>query len=94
MRERHGWSEVEDRDAIRQTVHFSISPTRVLSCIALVAEKMDHRPEVFNVHNPVDYAVDRRAMPGWASAGLKYRMRAHLRQSYQDCGAGAAYTAR
>jgi len=40
LRERHGWSEVEDRDAIRQTVHFSISPTRVS-----VAYRVDRRED-------------------------------------------------
>src|ERR1700675_1744266 len=49
----HGWSEVEDRDAIRKSFHFSnfSEAWGVLSRIALVAEKMDHHPEIFNVYN-------------------------------------------
>src|ERR1051325_5279667 len=52
----HGWSEVEDRDAIRKSYHFSdFSEARgFLSRIALAAEKMDHHPEIFNVYNRVE----------------------------------------
>ena len=55
LRELHGWSEVEDRDAIRKSFHFSdfSEAWGFLSRIALVAEKMDHHPEIFNVYNRV-----------------------------------------
>jgi 4a-hydroxytetrahydrobiopterin dehydratase len=51
----HGWSEVEDRDAIRKSYHFSdfSEAWGFLSRIALIAEKMDHHPEIFNVYNHV-----------------------------------------
>jgi 4a-hydroxytetrahydrobiopterin dehydratase len=56
VRELHGWSEVEDRDAIRKSYHFSSFSEAwgFLTRIALVAEKMDHHPEIFNVYNRVE----------------------------------------
>jgi 4a-hydroxytetrahydrobiopterin dehydratase len=56
LRELHGWSEVEDRDAIRKSFHFSnfSEAWGFLSRVALVAEKMDHHPEIFNVYNRVE----------------------------------------
>ena len=52
----HGWSEVEDRDAIRKSFHFSnfSEAWGFLARIALAAEKMDHHPEIFNVYNRVE----------------------------------------
>jgi 4a-hydroxytetrahydrobiopterin dehydratase len=54
--ELHGWSEVDDRDAIRKSYHFSnfSEAWGFLSRIALAAEKMDHHPEIFNVYNRVE----------------------------------------
>jgi 4a-hydroxytetrahydrobiopterin dehydratase len=51
-----GWAEVEDRDAIRKSYHFSnfSEAWGFLSRIALAAEKMDHHPEIFNVYNRVE----------------------------------------
>ncbi|MBV8778626.1 MAG: 4a-hydroxytetrahydrobiopterin dehydratase [Alphaproteobacteria bacterium] len=51
----HGWSEVDDRDAIRKSYHFSdfSEAWSFLSRVALIAEKMDHHPEIFNVYNQV-----------------------------------------
>ena len=59
LRKLHGWSEVEDRDAIRKSFHFSnfSEAWGVLSRIALVAEKMDHHPEFFNVYNRVEIVL-------------------------------------
>jgi len=56
LRELHGWSEVEDRDAIRKSYHFSnfSEAWGFLARIALAAEKMDHHPEIFNVYNRVE----------------------------------------
>ena len=52
----HGWNEVEDRDAIRKSYHFSdfSEAWGFLSRVALIAEKMDHHPEIFNVYNRVE----------------------------------------
>jgi 4a-hydroxytetrahydrobiopterin dehydratase len=55
LRGLHGWSEVEDRDAIRKSYHFSnfSEAWGFLSRVALIAEKMDHHPEIFNIYNHV-----------------------------------------
>jgi 4a-hydroxytetrahydrobiopterin dehydratase len=59
LRELHGWSEVEDRDAIRKSFHFSnfSEAWGFLARIALVAEKMDHHPEWSNVYKTVDVTL-------------------------------------
>jgi 4a-hydroxytetrahydrobiopterin dehydratase len=59
LRELHGWSEVEDRDAIRKSFHFSdfSEAWGFMSRIALIAEKMDHHPELFNVYNRVEIVL-------------------------------------
>ena len=54
--ELRGWNEVEDRDAIRKVFHFGnfSEAWAFMSRIALLAEKMDHHPEWFNVYNRVE----------------------------------------
>jgi 4a-hydroxytetrahydrobiopterin dehydratase len=56
LRELHGWSEVEDRDAIRKVYHFGTFAEAwgFMNQVALLAEKMDHHPEWFNVNNRVE----------------------------------------
>jgi 4a-hydroxytetrahydrobiopterin dehydratase len=56
LRELHGWSEVEDRDAIRKTFHFAdfAEAFSFMTRVALVAEKHNHHPEWFNVYNRVE----------------------------------------
>jgi 4a-hydroxytetrahydrobiopterin dehydratase len=56
IRELHGWTEVEDRDAIRKTYHFGtfVEAWGFMSQVALIAEKMEHHPEWFNVFNRVE----------------------------------------
>src|SRR5207249_12012558 len=56
LNELHGWSEVEDRDAIRKSFHFSnfSEAWGFLARIALIAEKMDHHPEMFHAYNRVE----------------------------------------
>ncbi len=66
LRELQGWSEVEDRDAIRKSFHFSnfSEAWGFLSRIALCAEKMDHHPEIFNVYNRVEIALSTHDVDG------------------------------
>ncbi len=68
LRELHGWSEVEDRDAIRKSYHFSnfSEAWGFLSRIALCAEKMDHHPEIFNVYNRVEIILSTHDAGGGA----------------------------
>ncbi len=50
-----GWSLVDDRDAITKTYVFSnfIEAFGWMTRAALVAEKLDHHPEWFNVYKTV-----------------------------------------
>jgi 4a-hydroxytetrahydrobiopterin dehydratase len=73
LRELHGWSEVEDRDAIRKSYHFSnfSEAWGFLSRIALVAEKMDHHPEVFNVYNRVEIILSTHDVEGLSEKDVR-----------------------
>jgi 4a-hydroxytetrahydrobiopterin dehydratase len=50
-----GWSEVAGGDAIHKDFQFGdfSEAWAFLARIALLAEKMDHHPEIFNVYNRV-----------------------------------------
>lgn len=54
-----GWEEVDGRDAIRKIFQFADFNAAFgwMSRIALLAEKMDHHPEWFNVYNKVDVTL-------------------------------------
>jgi 4a-hydroxytetrahydrobiopterin dehydratase len=54
-----GWSEVEDRDAIRKSFTFPDfnAAFGFMARVALMAEKLDHHPEWFNVYNRVDVTL-------------------------------------
>ena len=53
------WAEVEDRDAIQKSFRFQDfnEAFGFMGRIALMAEKMDHHPEWFNVYNRVDITL-------------------------------------
>src|ERR1041385_2570032 len=80
LRELHGWSEVEDRDAIRKSYHFSnfSEAWGFLSRIALVAEKMDHHPEIFNVYNRVEIVLSTHDAGGLSERDI------HLAQAIDE----------
>jgi 4a-hydroxytetrahydrobiopterin dehydratase len=69
----HGWSEVDDRDAIRKSYHFAdFSETwGFLSRVALIAEKMDHHPEIFNVYNRVEIILSTHDADGLSERDIK-----------------------
>ncbi|RMD90471.1 MAG: 4a-hydroxytetrahydrobiopterin dehydratase [Alphaproteobacteria bacterium] len=54
-----GWSEVEGRDAIAKTYRFGDfnAAFGFMSRVALLAEKMDHHPEWFNVYDRVEVTL-------------------------------------
>ena len=54
-----GWSDVNGRDAIQKQFKFKsfIAAWGWMSQIAIVAEKMNHHPEWFNVYNRVDVVL-------------------------------------
>jgi len=64
--ELRGWTEVEDRDAIRKTFHFGnfSEAWAFMARIALLAEKMDHHPEWFNVYNRVEIILSTHDVEG------------------------------
>lgn len=54
-----GWNECGERDAIRKSFTFRDFPEAFafMTRIALVAERMNHHPEWFNVYNRVDITL-------------------------------------
>ena len=54
-----GWSEVKDRDAITRTFGFRDfnEAFGFMTRAALVAEKLDHHPEWFNVYDKVEVTL-------------------------------------
>jgi 4a-hydroxytetrahydrobiopterin dehydratase len=73
LRELHGWSEVDDRDAIRKSFHFSnfSEAWGFLARVALVAEKMDHHPEIFNVYNRVELILSTHDVEGLSEKDVR-----------------------
>jgi len=55
----NGWSEVKDRDAITKRFVFKDfnEAFGFMARVALVAEKMDHHPEWFNVYKTVEVTL-------------------------------------
>ena len=53
------WAEVENRDAIQKSFRFKDfnEAFGFMGRIALMAEKLDHHPEWFNVYNQVDITL-------------------------------------
>lgn len=54
-----GWSEVKGRDAISRTFAFADfnAAFGFMARAALIAEKLDHHPEWFNVYNKVEVTL-------------------------------------
>ena len=54
-----GWQEVAGRDAIAKTYRFGdfTEAFAFMTRVALIAEKMDHHPEWFNVYNRVEVTL-------------------------------------
>jgi len=71
--ELRGWVEVQDRDAIRKTFHFTnfSEAWGFMSQIALLAEKMDHHPEWFNVYNRVEIILATHDVEGLSELDVK-----------------------
>ncbi len=59
LSELSGWRLLDDRDAIAKSFRFKSfnAAFGFMSRVALLAEKMDHHPEWFNVYNRVDVTL-------------------------------------
>jgi 4a-hydroxytetrahydrobiopterin dehydratase len=68
-----GWSEVAGRDAIHKDFQFGdfSEAWGFLSRVALLAEKMDHHPEIFNVYNRVALTLSTHDSGGLSHRDIK-----------------------
>ncbi|MBT3661397.1 MAG: 4a-hydroxytetrahydrobiopterin dehydratase [Rhodospirillaceae bacterium] len=67
------WAEVDGRDAISKTFQFRNfnAAFGFMSRCALMAEKMDHHPEWFNVYNRVDVTLATHDADGITEKDIK-----------------------
>jgi len=68
-----GWSEVNGRDAITRKFVFKDfnEAFGFMSRVALVAEKMDHHPEWFNVYKTVEVTLSTHDAGGLTERDVK-----------------------
>ena len=68
-----GWSEVSGRDAISKTFEFKDfnEAFGFMARAALVAEKMDHHPEWFNVYKKVEVTLSTHDAGGVTELDVK-----------------------
>jgi 4a-hydroxytetrahydrobiopterin dehydratase len=69
----HGWSEVKGRDAIAKKFVFADfnAAFGFMTRSALVAEKLDHHPEWFNVYKTVDVTLSTHDAGGLTELDVK-----------------------
>jgi 4a-hydroxytetrahydrobiopterin dehydratase len=91
VRELSGWSEVEDRDAIRKVFHFGTfrEAWGFMSEVALIAEKMDHHPEWFNVYNRVEIILSTHSVEGLSTLDITLAREIDRIAPNRDHGRGA-----
>ena len=72
-----GWAMVEGRDAIRKTFKFKsfAEAWGWMTRIAIIAEKMNHHPEWFNVYNRVDVTLTSHDVEGLSDRDVKLARR-------------------
>lgn len=68
-----GWDLLNDRDAIKKSFKFPDfnSAFGFMTKVALVAEKLDHHPEWFNVYNRVDVTLITHDVGGLSELDVK-----------------------
>jgi 4a-hydroxytetrahydrobiopterin dehydratase len=68
----HGWSETTGRDAITRTFVFADfnAAFGFMTRAALVAEKLDHHPEWFNVYKTVEVTLSTHDAGGVTEADV------------------------
>lgn len=59
LKDRPGWAELDDRDAVKKSFSFDDfnEAWGFMNRVALAAEKADHHPEWFNVYNRVEITL-------------------------------------
>jgi len=69
----NGWTEADGRDAIARTFTFKDfnQAFGFMTCAALVAEKMDHHPEWFNVYKTVEVTLSTHDAGGVTDLDIK-----------------------
>ena len=72
-----GWSLAEDRDAIRKVFKFKnfSEAWGWMTQMAIIAEKMNHHPEWFNVYNRVEVVLTTHDALGLSELDLKLARR-------------------
>ena len=72
-----GWSVVDGRDAIEKTFEFDNfnQAFGFMARAALIAEKMDHHPEWFNVYNRVEVTLATHDAGGVTSLDIQLATR-------------------
>lgn len=73
LHELHGWSESDGRDAIWRNFTFKDfnAAFGFMARVALMAEKLDHHPEWFNVYNRVDVTLSTHDADGVTDLDVK-----------------------
>lgn len=68
-----GWSECEGRDAIRKSFRFRdfAEAFAFMTRVALVAERMNHHPEWFNVYDRVDITLSTHDAGGLSQRDIR-----------------------
>ena len=68
-----GWTEAAGRDAIQRSFKFKsfTEAFAFMTRVALIAEKMDHHPEWFNVYNRVDVTLSTHDAGGLSERDIK-----------------------
>lgn len=73
LRDLQGWSEVDGRDAIARSFQFKTfnQAFGFMTRVALMAEKLDHHPEWFNVYNRVEVTLSTHDAGGVTALDVK-----------------------
>ncbi|MEO1537998.1 MAG: 4a-hydroxytetrahydrobiopterin dehydratase [Pseudomonadota bacterium] len=71
--EARGWDLTDGRDAIQKTFKFNnfVEAFGWMAKMAIVAEKMNHHPEWFNVYNRVEVTLTTHDVDGLSELDLK-----------------------
>jgi 4a-hydroxytetrahydrobiopterin dehydratase len=74
LNELHGWVVVGDRDAIRKSYHFNSFSEAwgFISRVALLAEKVDHHPEILSVYDRVELFLTTDEVEGLTEYDIRF----------------------